>query len=46
MAVGFWRVMKDAIGAGRYFPDLHQLDKRTRQWLMAHQECSMYALHW
>ena len=35
---GFWRVMKDVIGAGRCFPDLHQLYQRTRQVLMAHQE--------
>ena len=43
---GFWRVMKDAIGAGRCFPDLHQLYHRTRQVLMAHQERPMYAFHW
>jgi hypothetical protein len=43
---GFWRVMKDAIGAGRRFPDLHQLYQRTRQVLMAHQERPMYAFHW
>src|SRR5438067_3317720 len=34
---GFWRVMKDRIGAGRCFADLHQLYRRTRQVLMAHQ---------
>ena len=28
---GFWRVMKDMIGAGRCFPHLHQLYQRTRQ---------------
>ena len=33
---GFWRVMKDTIGAGRCFPALHQLYHRTRQVLMAH----------
>ena len=26
---GFWRVMKDTIGAGRCFPALHQLYHRT-----------------
>jgi hypothetical protein len=35
---GFWRVMKDTIGAGRGVGDLPQLYKRTRQVLMAHQE--------
>jgi hypothetical protein len=35
---GFWRVMKDAIGAGRCVPDLPQLYQRTRHVLMAHQE--------
>ena len=35
---GFWRVMKDTIGAGRCFRTLHQLYWRTRQVLMAHQE--------
>jgi transposase len=34
---GFWRVMKDRIGAGRCFPDLHQLYQRTRRVLMEHQ---------
>jgi len=43
---GFWRVMKDAIGAGRCFPDLHQLYQRTRYVLMAHQERPIYAFHW
>jgi len=43
---GFWRVMKDAIGAGRCFPDLPQLYHRTRQVLMAHQERPIYAFHW
>src|SRR5262249_41682357 len=28
---GFWRVMKDCIGAGRCFADLHLLYQRTRQ---------------
>jgi hypothetical protein len=43
---GFWRVMKDTIGAGRCFPDLPQLYQRTRQVLMTHQERPIYALHW
>jgi len=43
---GFWRVMKDRIGAGRCFPALHQLYQRTRQVLMAHQERPIYAFHW
>lgn len=43
---GFWRVMKDVIGAGRCFPDLHQLYQRTRHVLMAHQERPIYAFHW
>jgi hypothetical protein len=43
---GFWRVMKDALGAGRCFPDLHQLYQRTRHVLMAHQERPIYAFHW
>ena len=43
---GFWRVMKDTIGAGRCFPDLHRLYWRTRQVLMAHQERPIYEFHW
>jgi transposase len=43
---GFWRVMKDRIGAGRCFPDLHQLYQRTRHVLMAHQERPIYTFHW
>jgi DDE superfamily endonuclease len=43
---GFWRVLKDTIGAGRCFPDLHQLYQRTRQVLMAHHERPIYAFHW
>jgi hypothetical protein len=43
---GFWRVMKDAIGAGRCLPTLHALYQRTRQVLMAHQERPIYAFHW
>jgi DDE superfamily endonuclease len=43
---GFWRVMKDCIGAGRCFAHLHLLYHRTRQVLMAHQERPIYAFHW
>jgi DDE superfamily endonuclease len=43
---GFWRVMKDRIGAGRCFPALQQLYQRTRHVLMAHQERPIYAFHW
>jgi transposase len=43
---GFWRTMKDAIGAGRCFGDLTQLYQRTRQVLMAHQERPIYEFHW
>jgi hypothetical protein len=43
---GFWRVMKDTIGAGRYFVDLHLLYQRTRQVLMAHHERPIYEFHW
>ena len=43
---GFWRVMKDTIGAGRCLPDLHQLYRRTRQVLMAHHERPIDEFHW
>ncbi len=43
---GFWRVMKDAIGAGRCLANLHLFYQRTRQVLMAHQERPIYAFHW
>jgi transposase len=43
---GFWRVMKDVIGAGRCFSALQQLYGRTRQVLMAHQERPIYEFHW
>ena len=43
---GFWRVMKDAIGAGRCWRDLPTLSQRTRHVLMAHQERPIYAFHW
>ena len=43
---GFWRVLKDAIGAGRCVRDLSTLYHRTRQVLMAHQERPIYEFHW
>jgi len=43
---GFWRVLKDTIGAGRCFGALHQLSQRTRRVRMAHQERPIYAFHW
>jgi len=43
---GFWRVLKERIGAGRCFPDLHQLYQRTRRVLMAHHERPIYAFRW
>jgi transposase len=43
---GFWRVMKDTIGAGRCFADLPLLYQRTRQVLMAHYEQPIYEFHW
>ena len=43
---GFWRVMKDRMGAGRCFPDLQQLYQRTRRVLMAQHERPIYAFHW
>jgi len=43
---GFWRVMKDTIGAGRCFSNLQQLYQRTRQVLMAHQERPISKFHW
>jgi DDE superfamily endonuclease len=43
---GFWRAMKDAIGAGRCLSDLRQLYQRTRQVLRAQQEQPMYEFHW
>jgi hypothetical protein len=35
---GFWRVLKDRIGAGRCFPDLQQLYQRVRRVLRDHHE--------
>ena len=43
---GFWRVMEDAMGAGRGFHERVQRYKRPRQVLLAHHERPMYALHW
>lgn len=43
---GFWRAMKDAIGAGRCVSDLQQLYQRTRHVLMAQQEQPIYEFHW
>jgi hypothetical protein len=43
---GFWRVLKDKVGAGRCFASLHLLYQRTRQVLRAHQERPMYEFHW
>jgi transposase len=43
---GFWRVLKDTIGAGRCFPDLQQLYQRTRRVLMDHHKRPIYAFHW
>jgi len=43
---GFWRRMKEVMGAGRCFEDLHQLYQRTRQVLMAHQERPIYEFSW
>jgi transposase len=43
---GFWRVMKDRIGAGRCFANLPLLYQRTRQVLREHQERPIYAFHW
>ena len=43
---GFWRVMKDRIGAGRGFPDPQQLYQRVRRVLMDHHEQPIYTFHW
>jgi hypothetical protein len=43
---GFWRVLKDKIGAGRCFPDLQQLYWRVRRVFMVHQEQPIYAFRW
>ena len=43
---GFWRVLKDKMGAGRCFPALQQLYWRARRVLMAHHEQPIYAFRW
>jgi hypothetical protein len=43
---GFWRVLKDRIGAGRGLPDRPQLSQRTRRVLTDHQARPIYAFHW
>jgi hypothetical protein len=43
---GFWRVMKDRIGAGRCCPDRPQLYQRTRRGLMGQHERPIVAFHW
>ena len=43
---GFWRRMKEVIGAGRCFENLPQLYQRTRQVLIAHQERPIYEFSW
>jgi hypothetical protein len=43
---GFWRVMKDGMGAGRCLANLPLFYQRTRQGLMAHHERPIYAFHW
>ena len=43
---GFWRAMKEAIGAGRCLSDLHHLYRRTRHVLMVQQEQPIYEFHW
>ncbi len=43
---GFWRAMKDTIGAGRCFADLQLLYQRTRKVLMTHQERPIFEFSW
>ena len=43
---GFWRVMKEALGAGRSFDTLHQLYQRTRRVLLNHQADPIYHFSW
>jgi hypothetical protein len=43
---GFWRVMKDKIGAGQCFISLNLLYQRTREVLIAHQAQPIYEFHW
>jgi len=43
---GFWRVMKEAIGAGRCFDHIQQLYQRTRRVLLNHQADPIYHCSW
>ena len=43
---GFWRAMKDAIGAGRCLSNLPQLYQRARQVLITHQQRPIYEFSW
>ena len=43
---GFWRVLKDCMGAERCCANLPLFYHRTRQVLMAHHERPIYELHW
>lgn len=43
---GFWRVMKEALGAGRCFEDIQQLYQRTRRVLLNHQTEPIYHFSW
>ena len=43
---GFWRVMKETLGAGRCFDTLHQLYQRTRRILLDHQKDPIYRFSW
>lgn len=43
---GFWRVLKDKIGAGRCVPNLQQLYWRARRVLMGHHEQPIYTFRW
>lgn len=43
---GCWRVMKEALGAGRCFDDIQQLYQRTRRVLLNHQADPIYRFSW
>ena len=43
---GFWRVMKDTIGAGRCFGHLQQFSQRPHRVLMGHQAHPISAFPW
>jgi hypothetical protein len=43
---GFWRRMKEGMGAGRCFESVHQLYQRPRHVLRAHQERPIYEVSW